>query len=82
MSITCSSPAAINELLSEDLGLTAAFLKQHPKVYWIWNHRRWCLEQVPDGPLDEDKDGWRMANWNKELFLVEKMLDVDPRNCE
>lgn len=71
----------MNELLSEDLNLTTALLKQHPKVYWIWNHRRWCLEHVPDGPTEEDHNGWKMANWDKELFVVEKMLDVDARNC-
>lgn len=62
--------------------MTIAFLKQHPKVYWIWNHRRWCLENVPDGPPDGDPNGWRQTNWNKELFVVEKMLDADARNCE
>lgn len=62
--------------------MTIAFLKQHPKVYWIWNHRRWCLENVPDCPTDGDPHAWRQANWNKELFVVEKMLDADARNCE
>lgn len=77
-----SEPAQINELLSDDLDLTTAFLKQHPKVYWIWNHRRWCLENVPDGPSETEPREWKMANWGKELFVVEKMLDVDARNCE
>lgn len=62
--------------------MTTAYLKQHPKVYWIWNHRRWCLERAPDGPSEEDPHGWKMANWNKELFVVEKMLDADARNCK
>ncbi|KAI0781077.1 rab-protein geranylgeranyltransferase [Trametes elegans] len=74
------TPAQINDLLSDDLSLTTTFLKQHPKVYWIWNHRQWCLQQVPDGPTETDPDGWRHAYWNKELFVVEKMLDADPRN--
>ncbi|EKM55625.1 uncharacterized protein PHACADRAFT_256366 [Phanerochaete carnosa HHB-10118-sp] len=75
-----SSAADTNDLLAEDLNLTTALLKQHPKVYWIWNHRRWCLEHVPNGPTEEDSNGWRMANWNKELFVVEKMLEADARN--
>lgn len=62
--------------------MTTAFLKQHPKVYWIWNHRQWCLQQVPDGPSETDANGWRQTYWNKELFVVEKMLDADPRNCK
>ena len=79
--IISSTAAETNELLSEDLSLTTALLKQHPKVYAIWNHRTWCLEHVPDGPTDQDPNGWRMANWNKELFVVEKMLEADARNC-
>ncbi|KAI0737062.1 rab-protein geranylgeranyltransferase, partial [Irpex lacteus] len=75
-----STPQQINEALGEDLDMTTAFLKQHPKIYAIWNHRRWCLERVPDGPTESDPNGWRMANWKKELYVVEKMLDVDARN--
>lgn len=80
--MTRSPPAEINDLLSDDLSLTTAFLKQHPKVYWIWNHRQWCLQQVPDSPTEAEPHGWRQAYWNKELFVVERMLDADPRNCE
>lgn len=64
--------------------MTMSALKAHPKVYWIWNHRRWCLENVPNGPGQEgDADflGWKESAWNRELFVVEKMLDADPRNC-
>ncbi|RPD79934.1 rab-protein geranylgeranyltransferase [Lentinus tigrinus ALCF2SS1-7] len=75
-----STPTQTNEILSDDLSLTTTLLKQHPKVYWIWNHRQWCLRQVPDGPTDTDPNGWRQSYWNKELFVVEKMLEVDPRN--
>lgn len=69
-------------MLNEELSLTFSLLKQHPKVYWIWTHRRWSLEAVPDGPTKEDVHGWRSANWKMELFFVEKMLDADGRNCE
>lgn len=58
-----------------------SFLRQHPKVYWIWNHRRWCLENTPDGP-DGDQQGWKKANWALEMRAVEKMLQADARNCE
>ena len=61
-----------------------AALREHPKVYWIWNHRRWCLENVPDGPLVDGKPSlqWRKANWQRELAVVEKMLNADARNCK
>jgi len=78
-----SSPEEINTCISDDLSTTMAALKAHPKVYWIWNHRRWCLENTPLGPGSEeqgDVDGWKQANWDNELFVVEKMLDADPRN--
>jgi len=75
-----SSAEAIQELLSEDLVFTLNALKVHPKVYWIWNHRRWCLENVPEGPSDSDTQGWKKASWDRELAVVEKLLDADPRN--
>lgn len=76
-----SSPAEINGILSNDLDMTTTALKAHPKVYWIWNHRRWCLENIPDGGNNNDEHGWRKASWERELFIVEKMLDADARNC-
>ncbi|GLB35125.1 putative rab-protein geranylgeranyltransferase [Lyophyllum shimeji] len=78
-----SSAEEINNFISDDLATTMAALKAHPKVYWIWNHRRWCLENTPSGPGSEEHgefNGWRKANWDRELFVVEKMLDADPRN--
>jgi geranylgeranyl transferase type-2 subunit alpha len=81
-----STPLNIYVLLQEELKLTFAALKQHPKVYWIWNHRRWCLERVPLTPDDENKRDdeldWRRETWGGELYVVEKMLDADARNCE
>jgi len=65
--------------------MTMSALKANPKVYWIWNHRRWCLERLPDGPGEEGDPnfhGWKQAAWDRELFVVEKMLDADPRNCK
>ncbi|KIM87553.1 hypothetical protein PILCRDRAFT_815105 [Piloderma croceum F 1598] len=77
-----SSPEEINSLLASELSMTTAALKAHPKVYWIWNHRQWCLENVPEGPGQDGADfhGWRKANWDRELYVVEKMLDADARN--
>lgn len=75
-----STPHDINDILTTDLDLTTTFLRMHPKVYWIWNHRRWCLNYVPDTP-EGDPLTWKKANWAKELKTVEKMLDVDARNC-
>jgi geranylgeranyl transferase type-2 subunit alpha len=71
-------------VLTDELAMTMAALKAHPKVYWIWNHRRWCLEHIPEGPGGSgatDSLGWKQAVWNRELAVVEKMLDADARNC-
>ncbi|KAJ3843297.1 rab-protein geranylgeranyltransferase [Lentinula raphanica] len=78
-----STPEKIKNLLDDDLALTMAALKIHPKVYWIWTHREWCLKNVPNGPGTEDDGdarGWEKELWNQELFVVEKLLDADPRN--
>ena len=76
-----SSPDEINELLNDDLTMTTKTLKVHPKVYWIWNHRRWCLEHIPESPDGADSQAWRRSTWERELFIVEKMLEADSRNC-
>lgn len=44
------TPEERYQLLTSDLRLTTSYLKVHPKVYWIWTHRKWCLEHVPSGP--------------------------------
>lgn len=63
-------------MLEDDLSLTEHALRAHPKVYWIWNHRMWCLTQYP-APAGDGGESWV---WERELKLVEKMLDYDPRN--
>ena len=68
------------KLLISDIRLTTAYLQVHPKVYWIWTHRKWCLASVPPGP--DGTEQWRNDLWRKELGLVETLLDADPRNCE
>jgi len=78
-------PEEVNQLLLNDLSMTMAALKTHPKIYWIWNHRKWCLENIPAGPGavgKENTNEWQKSAWEKDLFVVEQMLDVDARNCE
>ncbi|KAK2467050.1 hypothetical protein APHAL10511_001308 [Amanita phalloides] len=75
-----SSLEAIHGVLSDDLAFTMNALKGHPKVYWIWNHRRWCLENIPNAPNESDPQIWKKACWERELAVVEKMLDADARN--
>lgn len=70
-----SADQRIADLLEMDLELTEHALRAHPKVYWIWNHRMWCLTQYP--VLPQRQADWV---WERELKLVERMLDLDPRN--
>lgn len=55
----------------EELAFSMALLKDYPKVYWIWNHRKWTLEN------HEDKS---VKIWLRELAIVSKLLEMDPRN--
>lgn len=55
----------------EELLLTMMLLKGYPKVYWIWNHRLWCLENYPSSDA---------RKWQTELLMVGKVLDKDARN--
>lgn len=75
----------MNDLFNSDLAFTFAALRKHPKTYTIWNHRRWCLECIPDFPQnpssDVNVDNWRQEAWTQEIFIVEKLLDNDARNC-
>jgi len=75
------SAKEVNDILQGDLLLTKTALRSYPKVYWIWNHRRWCLQNIPDNP-DGEPSSWQRATWAGELQTVEKILDFDPRNCE
>lgn len=69
-----------SELLEDDLTLTEHALRANPKVYWIWNHRMWCLTQYPPPSASTSRAEDMQWVWNRELKLVEKMLDYDPRN--
>ncbi|SCU88145.1 LADA_0E08460g1_1 [Lachancea dasiensis] len=59
------------EFWDHEIKFTTAQLKAYPKVYWIWNHRFWCLKEYPGSPMEK---------WQMELALVNKLLAMDPRN--
>ncbi|KAI8333736.1 hypothetical protein BC941DRAFT_434331 [Chlamydoabsidia padenii] len=52
----------------QELDLFMQLIRINPKSYWLWNHRRWCLESMP------------RPSWTGELKLVDKMLSMDERN--
>lgn len=57
--------------LERDVDLTSLALKNNPKNYSVWEHRKWCLQTM--GPR---------ANWAFEMKMVEAYLEKDGRNCE
>ena len=66
----------IHLILKEDLTYTLPLLQGYPKCYWIWNHRRWLLNQTSESlPVPVS-----LVFWREELGLVSKMLNYDSRN--
>ena len=57
-------------IYKKELDLFMQLIRINPKSYWMWNHRRWCLETMP------------RPDWMAELGLVEKLLALDARNCK
>ncbi|EDO17642.1 hypothetical protein Kpol_1004p16 [Vanderwaltozyma polyspora DSM 70294] len=59
------------ESWEDELNFTMAQMKVFPKVYWIWNHRVWILNNYPNSPL---------KIWQRELVIASKVLEMDARN--
>jgi geranylgeranyl transferase type-2 subunit alpha len=57
-----------HKYILKDLELVNILLRNAPKSYWLWNHRRWLLDQS------------RVPLWGGEIKLVNYMLDLDARN--
>jgi len=64
------------QLITNDLNFLIPLLKQYPKCYWLWNYRRWLLEQA-ELILEHNQAA---ELWEKELVLVSMMLAKDGRN--
>lgn len=54
--------------LESELKFVQECLMRFPKTYWLWNHRKWCLETSVS------------PDWKKELAMVTYALSKDERN--
>ncbi|KAJ3119153.1 hypothetical protein HK098_005746, partial [Nowakowskiella sp. JEL0407] len=63
------SKELIYEKCLQEFQFSELTLRRNPKSYWVFNHRRWVLDVIAEP-----------GAWERELKLVEKMLDLDPRN--
>ncbi|KAG0351202.1 hypothetical protein BG005_009318 [Podila minutissima] len=57
-----------NIIYTNELEFVQDNLRLNPKSYFMWNHRRWCLENMSK------------PSWDKELGMVGKFLEMDARN--
>ncbi|KAF9328755.1 hypothetical protein BG006_008113 [Podila minutissima] len=57
-----------NIIYTNELEFVQDNLRLNPKSYFMWNHRRWCLENMSK------------PRWDKELGMVGKFLEMDARN--
>jgi geranylgeranyl transferase type-2 subunit alpha len=64
-----SDDVTANQIYTNELDFVQENLKLNPKSYWMWNHRRWCLEHMSQ------------PRWDRELGMVNKFLEIDARNC-
>ncbi|KAJ2866761.1 Rab geranylgeranyltransferase [Coemansia aciculifera] len=56
------------QLLESELSFVFEIIMKNVKSYWMWNHRVWTLNSMPQ------------ADWRRELALVAKLLSLDARN--
>ncbi|CAJ0631765.1 14361_t:CDS:2 [Entrophospora sp. SA101] len=55
--VSCTNEE-IQKHLESELGFLQEIFQLNPKSYWIFNHRRWCLETMSN------------PNWERELKIV------------
>lgn len=65
-----NEPEKEKKLYQHELVFFLQLIKINPKSYWLWNHRIWSLQNMPN------------PDWDAELGLVDKMLTMDARNCK
>jgi len=58
----------LQKMFEYELKFIVTAIQGHPKSYWVWHHRVWVLDHMPS------------PNWEYELHLCNKMLDLDTRN--
>ncbi|ODV88631.1 hypothetical protein CANCADRAFT_20487, partial [Tortispora caseinolytica NRRL Y-17796] len=57
------------KIVNEELLYVTKKLRAKPKIYWLWNYRKWLLQVDPS-----------VISWDQELALVDMLLEADGRN--
>ncbi|KAJ2005735.1 Rab geranylgeranyltransferase, partial [Coemansia sp. S85] len=65
---TWQDPTERQRVLESELDFLFDIIKKNIKSYWMWNHRVWTLNSMPQ------------ADWQRELALVARLLELDARN--
>eukprot|EP01117_Protostelium_nocturnum_P008343 TRINITY_DN2978_c0_g1_i1.p1 TRINITY_DN2978_c0_g1~~TRINITY_DN2978_c0_g1_i1.p1 ORF type:complete len:314 (+),score=120.55 TRINITY_DN2978_c0_g1_i1:96-1037(+) len=55
-------------ILNGELNVIQTSIRNNPKSYWTWFHRKWILNQLKN------------PDWKKEIGLCVKLLSMDERN--
>jgi geranylgeranyl transferase type-2 subunit alpha len=63
----------LDKYYEHDIYVTEMGLRKNPKSYGSWSHRQWCL-------LKAEKLSLKCVNWQNELGLCNKYLNMDERN--
>lgn len=69
--ITSLKPQLDIDFWENELKFTMIQLRRFPKVYWIWNHRVWTLNNFSLQTL---------AIWKREFAVVNALHELDARN--
>ncbi|EFA84705.1 protein geranylgeranyltransferase type II [Heterostelium album PN500] len=67
---TVKDNETMQTLYTSEMKFIEECIQRYTKSYWVWYHRKWISQRI-------DK-----CDWDRELKLCSKLLDLDLRNCK